>query len=85
MSVGSLLRRLFGRDGRAERDVIGDESRVNARHVGGDPDRVPLEGTTTGTGSGGQFVGRVAGDDDFSGEQGADRRSGTARNDEARR
>ncbi|MGQ0847129.1 MAG: hypothetical protein ACT4QF_23670 [Sporichthyaceae bacterium] len=75
MSPTNLLRRLLGRDGRAESDVRGDDSRVDARHVGGDPDRIAQEGTTTGTGSGGHFVGRVAGDDDFAGEDGADRRA----------
>jgi hypothetical protein len=76
VNLPSPLRRLFGRDGRAESDVIGDDARVDSREVGGDPGRVPQEGTTTGTGAGGEFVGRVGGDDDWSGEDGAERRAG---------
>lgn len=70
-----MVERLLGRDGRAEADVQGDAAVATARHVGGDPDRVPTEGGTTGTTQADEYVGRVAGDEDFSGETGAERRA----------
>jgi hypothetical protein len=56
-----------------EGDAPADTSTAMTRATGGDPD----EGTptTTGTGSSGEFVGRVAGDDTTAGETGAERRT----------
>ncbi len=66
---------LRGRTPTAEADVQGDPARVDSREEGGDPDRRVNEGGTTGTSVNGSFVGRVAGDDDFSGETGAEVRA----------
>ncbi len=59
---------------KTEGDVDPDPVRTDSRATGGDPDR-HNEGGTTGTSDAGEFVGRVAGDDDFSGETGAERRA----------
>ena len=60
---------------KAEDDVDADPARVDSRATGGDPDRRDTEGGTTGTSEAEEFVGRVAGDEDFSGETGAERRA----------
>ncbi|GAA0621661.1 hypothetical protein GCM10009547_25470 [Sporichthya brevicatena] len=60
---------------KTEDDVQPDEARVDSRATGGDPDRRHTEGGTTGTSRAEEFVGRVAGDEDFSGETGAERRA----------
>ncbi len=60
---------------KAESDVDADPARADSRATGGDPDRRDNEGGTTGTSEAEEFVGRVAGDDDFSGETGAERRA----------
>jgi hypothetical protein len=59
----------------AQSDVEADPARVDARETGGDPARAATEGGTTGTTEAEEFVGRVAGDEDFSGETGAERRA----------
>ena len=61
---------------RTEADVASDPARVDTRATGGDPEKRVTEGGTTGTSESEEFVGRVAGDDDFSGETGAERRAG---------
>ena len=60
---------------KTEADVDADVARTDSRATGGDPDRRHTEGGTTGTSEAEEFVGRVAGDDDFSGETGAERRA----------
>ncbi|MBA3744231.1 hypothetical protein [Sporichthya sp.] len=74
--IHDIVEKITGDDGRAEADVEPDNARADARDIGGDENRTPQEGTTTGTGAGGEFVGRVGGDDNFSGETGAERRAG---------
>ncbi len=73
--IREMVEKITGKDGRGEADVDPDDARADARDTGGDENRTPQEGTTTGTAEGGEFVGRVAGDDDFSGETGAERRA----------
>jgi hypothetical protein len=62
-----------------EADAPAEDHTAMTRSTGGNP----REGTptTTGTGSSGEFVGRVAGDDttDTAGESGAERRAQHAR------
>lgn len=65
---------MSGRE-KTEADVDPDTARADSRATGGDPDKRTTEGGTTGTSEAEEFVGRVAGDDDFSGETGAERRS----------
>lgn len=60
---------------KTEADVEPDPARTDSRATGGDPDRRDTEGGTTGTSKAEEFVGRVAGDEDFSGETGAERRA----------
>lgn len=60
---------------KTESEVQPDDARVDSRATGGDPDRRDNEGGTTGTSNAEEFVGRVAGDEDFSGETGAERRA----------
>jgi hypothetical protein len=70
-----LIDRMLGRDGRAEADVRGDPARVNARAATGEVSG--RSGSTTSTHGAEGYVGRVAGDEDFSGETGAERRAGS--------
>lgn len=72
--IRGIIDRVLGRGGNAEADVAADPALADSREHGGDPGRRPAEGGTTGTSEGGEYVGRVAGDEDFSGETGADRR-----------
>jgi hypothetical protein len=59
-----------------EDDVDTDDKLANARPTGGDPDDAGDAGSTTGTGEGEEFVGRVAGrDEGYAGETGAEARS----------
>ncbi len=60
---------------KTESDVDADVARTDSRATGGDPDRRDTEGGTTGTSQAEEFVGRIAGDEDFSGETGAERRA----------
>ena len=60
---------------KTESDVDADPARTDSRATGGDPDRRDTEGGTTGTSEAEEFVGRIAGDEDFSGETGAERRA----------
>lgn len=69
----TLLRRLLGRDGRPEGDVRTDPARANARHTSRDGTAQGV--STTSTAGAEEYVGRVAGDEDFSGETGAERRA----------
>ena len=63
---------------KTEPEVQPDPARVDSRATGGAPDRRDNEGGTTGTSQAEEFVGRVAGDEDFSGETGAERRAQAA-------
>ncbi|WP_350277948.1 hypothetical protein [Kribbella sp. HUAS MG21] len=56
-----------------ESDAPADTSTAMTRATGGDPDNGTP--TTTGTGTSGEFVGRVAGDDTTTEESGAERRA----------
>ena len=59
-----------------EDDVDTDDKLANSRATGGDPGDEGDSGTTTGTGTSEQFVGRTAGQDEgYAGETGAEARS----------
>lgn len=66
---------MTGTHRKSEDDVAGDAAVAETRATGGDADQRPREGGTTGTTVAEEFVGRVAGDEDFSGETGAERRA----------
>ena len=64
-----------------EDDVETDDAVANSRATGGRPDEGGDAGTTTGTDSNEQFVGRTAGQDvGYAGETGAEARSEAERN-----
>ncbi len=70
-----LLQRMLGRDGRTEADVRPDPANSNSRAVDGSRTGRDSDGSTTGTSPNGDYVGLVAGDADFTGETGAERRA----------
>ncbi|MGQ0629827.1 MAG: hypothetical protein ACT4P1_02205 [Sporichthyaceae bacterium] len=74
MTISQTIAKILHRAPRTESDVHGDHARVDARDEGGDDRRI-TEGGTTGSSDNGSFVGRVAGDDHFSGENGSDVRA----------
>lgn len=59
-----------------EDDVDTDGALANSRETGGDDDQSGDAGTTTGTGTSEEFVGRTAGQDlGYAGETGAEARA----------
>lgn len=68
---------LFRRRRKPESDVPLDTAAANSREQGGVPDPGPPDqGSTTGTTPGGEYVGRIAGDDiGYFEESGAERRA----------
>ena len=66
---------------RSEEDVELDRHVANSRPVNHDGDQDEPEGTT-GPGGNGEFVGRIAGQDEgYAGETGAERRAAAARDE----
>lgn len=78
MSRRRMLGRILHRAPRSEADAAGDEARADSRKES-TSDRRTTEGGTTGSSANGSFVGRVSGDDHFSGETGAERRAASRR------
>lgn len=74
MSMRQTIAKILHRAPRAEFDAAGDDARVDSREQGGEHQRAG-EGGTTGSSTSESFVGRVAGDDHFAGETGAERRA----------
>jgi hypothetical protein len=75
--VLSFLRRVFAPSRHPrEADVELDPGVANSRATGGAPHQDGDSGGTTGTGESGEFVGRVAGQDEgYAGETGAEARA----------
>ena len=70
------LRELLGRPRTAEADVEADPAVARSREIGGDPRDDADSASTSGTGTNGEFVGRVSGQDEGAvGESGAEARA----------